>query len=494
MAGITSPGIGSGLDVNGIITKLMALEQQPLTKLDQKEASYQAKLSAFGTLKGAFGTLQTSAKALTSTTLFAGKSATSSDTAVLTSSANTAAVAGKYTIKVNDLAYGDTLASAAFTSLTTDLLPVAGGDGKLKIELGTLSAGTFTADAAKTAVTIDIPEATSSLSDIRDKINDANAGVRANLVYVGKNATSGDDEYKLTLTATSTGAKNSIRVTALDSAGTAVAMNNTGLAKLSYDPSAATGTGKEFTVSTAAQDANLEIDGLVIKRSSNTITDAITGVTLGALKQGTSTLTVTQDSTSITTAVTTFVKAYNDATTQLRDLTAFDNDTKTGALLFGDAGARALQSSLQKMVSYAFPGGGDSLKRLSDVGVSYQRDGTLTFASSKLTTALSSSATEVSSLFTSTTTGSLGLASYMNGQLTTLLSKTDGLFTSKTDGITRSIKDLDSQRDRLSTRLTQIERRYRAQYSSLDTLVASMQQTSQYLSQQLANLPSTSSS
>lgn len=490
MPGITSPGIGSGLDVNGIITKLMALEQEPLTKLDKKEVSYQAQLSAFGTLKGAFAALQTSAKALTSTTLFAGKSATSSDTTVLTSSANTAAVAGKYTIEVNDLAYGDTLASAAFTSLTDD---IATADGKIKIELGTLSSGTFTADPDKTAVTIDITQATSSLSDIRDKINDANAGVRANLIYVGVNALSGDDEYKLTLTATSTGAKNSIRMTVLDSSSVPVAMDNTGLAKLSYDPSAASGSGKEFTVSTAAQDANLEIDGLVIKRSSNTISDAITGVTLTALKEGTSTLTVTQDSASITTAVTNFVKAYNDASKQLRDLTAFNNDTKTGALLFGDNAARGLQASLQKMISYAFPGGGASLKRLSDVGVSYQRDGSLVFTSSKLTTALSSSASDVSSLFTSTTTGSLGLASYMNNQLSSILSTTDGLFTSKTEGITRSIKEIDSQRDRLGIRLTQIEKRYRSQYSSLDTLVASMQQTSQYLSQQLANLPSTSS-
>lgn len=490
MPGITSPGVGSGLDVNGIITKLMALEQEPLTKLDKKEASYQSKLSAFGTLKGTFAALQTSAKALTSTTLFAGKSATSSDTTVLSSSANTAAVAGKYAIDVTHLAFGDTLASAAFTSLTDD---IATADGKIKIELGTLSSGTFTADPDKSAVTIDITQATSSLSDIRDKINDANAGVRASLVYVGVNSLSGDDEYKLTLTATSTGAKNSIRMTVLDSSSVPVTMDNTGLAKLSYDPSAATGTGKEFTVSTAAQDAELKIDGLVIKRSSNTISDAITGVTFTALKEGTSTLTVAQDSASITTAVTTFVKAYNDASKQLHDLTAFNKDTKTGALLFGDNAARALQASLQKMVGYAFPGGGADLKRLSDVGVSYQLDGTLTFNSSKLTTALSSSASNVSSLFTSTTVGSLGLASYMNSQLSGILSATDGLFTSKTDGITRSVKEIGSQRDRLSIRLSQIEKRYRSQYSSLDTLVASMQQTSQYLSQQLANLPSTSS-
>lgn len=490
MASITSPGIGSGLDVNGIITKLMALEQQPLTKLDTKEVSYQSKLSAFGTLKGAFSSLQTSAKALTSTTLFAGKSATSSDTAVLSSSANTAAAAGKYSIKVTDLAAADSLASAAFTSLTDDLIPLAGADGKIKIELGTLTTGVFTADTNKTAVTIDITQAASSLSDIRDKINEANAGVRANLVFVGKNATTGDDEYKITISSNDSGAKNSIRLSVLDSAGAPATLDNTGLAKLSYDPAAAAGSGKEFTVSTAAQDAELEIDGLVIKRSSNTIADAITGVTLTALKAGTSTLTVAQDTSSISTAVTTFVKAYNDANTQLRDLTAFNNDTKTGALLFGDNAARGLQSAMLKMISYAFPGGGTNLKRLADVGVSMNRDGSLTFTSSTLTKALSTSSSEVSALFTTTTSGSLGLASYMNGQLTSILAKTDGLFSSKTDGINRSIKELGTQRDRLSTRLAQIEKRYRAQYSSLDTIVASMQQTSQYLTQQLANLPS----
>lgn len=484
MASVSSLGTGSGLDLSGILSKLMAVEQAPLTKLDQKEAIYQAKISAYGGMKSAFSSLQTAAQALNKSSLYAAKSATSSDTSVLTSSANTAAKAGRYSVEVVDIAKSHSIASAAFTSITSKLSPV--DSGKLKIELGSLSGTNFTPDTEKTAVTIDIDSAASSLESIRDKINDANAGVRASIINVGS------EGYKLTLTSLDTGAKNSIRLTALASDGSTVLNDNTGLAQLSFDPAASTGTGKEFSVSTVAQDAHLKIDSLDIYRSTNTISDALTGVTLGVQKTGTSTLTVAQDTTSVTSAVTAFVKAYNDANTQLRDLTAYNTQSKQGALLFGDSTARALQASMKDMVQHAFPSGSSGLRTLSDIGVSMQRDGSLEFNSSKLTTALASSPTAVSDLFTTSTSGNQGLASYIEGSLKSMLSTT-GLFASRTDGINRSISDLTNQRERLTTRLEQIEKRYRAQFTALDTLVASMQQTSTYLTQQLASLSSSTS-
>lgn len=485
MASVSSLGTGSGLDLSGILTKLMAVEQEPLTRLDEKEATYQAKLSAYGTMKGAFSSLQTAALALNKSSLYAGKTATSSDTSVLTTSANTAAKAGRYTIDVIDIAKSHSIASAGFSSITTDLSPSA--SGKLKIELGSLSGTTFTADTEKTAVTIDIDSASSSLEDIRDKINDANAGVRAAIVNVGS------EGYKLTLTSLDTGAENSIRMTALASDGTTVLNDNTGLAQFSFDPAASAGSGKEFSVSTVAQDAHLKVDNLDIYRSSNTISDVLTGVTLGLQKTGTSTLTVAQDTASITSAVTAFVTAYNETNTQLRSLTSYDAETEESGLLFGDTTARALQTAMRDMVQHSFSGGASGLRTLSDIGVSMQRDGSLEFDSSKLTTALEKSPTAVSDLFTSNTTGKQGLAAYMESNLNNMLSTT-GLFDSRTDGINRSIDDLSDQRDRLNIRLTAIEARYRAQFTALDTYVTSMQQTSDYLTEQLASMSSSSNS
>lgn len=479
MASISSAGIGSGLDVNGIITQLMNVEKQPLTALDTKEAGYQSKLTSYGTLKGVMGLLQTAARALKSSTLYSSMSAKTGDSAVFSASANTAAQAATYSIQVVDRAQTQSISSQAFASITSD---VAVADGKIKIELGTFSAGTFTADPDKTATTLEIDAADSSLEEIRDAINAANAGVRANLVYVG------DAGYKLTLTSKDTGAKNSIKLTVMDTSD--VPLNdNTGLAKLSFDPAAATGTGKEFDVNTVAQDAHIKIDGLDVYRTTNSISDAITGVTLSLVAQGTTTLTVSKDSASAKSAIESFVKAYNDVAKQLREATAYNASTKQASVLTGDSGARSLQTVLREMIGYSRPAAGSSFATLSDLGVALQRDGSLVFNSSKFDAAMSSSTTNVGDLLSSTSTSAPGIAVRMTAALDSILSRT-GILASRAEGINRSIADVGHQREALSRRLLQIERRYRAQFGALDTLVASMQKTSQFLTQQLANLPS----
>lgn len=483
MASISSAGIGSGLDVAGLVKQIMTVESQPLTALDTKEASYQAKLTAYGSLKGSVSSLQTAARSLNSTTLYASMSAKSSDTAVFSASANTAAQAASYSIQVVAKAQAQSISSNAFGSITSD---VATANGKIKIELGTFSAGTFTADADKTPVTIEIDQASSSLEEIRDKINDANAGVRANLVYVGT------EGYKLTLTSLNTGAKASIKLTVMDELDV-VQNNNLGLAKLSFNPEATAGNGKEFAVNTDAQDAHLKIDGLDVYRSANSISDAITGVTLSVATMGTSTLTVAKDATAAKTALETFVKSFNEVSKQLRDMTTYNASTKQASVLTGDSGARSLQNMLRGMIGNSRSSTGSNVASLSDLGISLQRDGSLQFNSAKFDAAMASSNTNVGELMSSTSTSAPGLAVRMTSALDSILSTT-GILSSRTEGINRSISDIDSRRQVLSRRLASIEQRYRSQFSSLDTLVASMKKTSDYLTQQLANLPSTSRS
>lgn len=479
MATISSAGIGSGLDVNGIITQLLAIDKRPLTALDTKEADYQAKLSAFGTLKSAVSSLQSAATTLKSPTLYAGLSAKSSDTTVLTASANTAASAASYAIQVVTKAQAQSISSQAFASLSSDISTV---DGKIKIELGTFDSGgpLFTPDPAKTAVTIDVATTGSSLQEVRDAINAANAGVKANIVYVGSAG------YKLTLTANDTGVKSAIKLTVTDTLNV-VQTNNTDLAKLSFNPEAIAGAGNEFDINTDAQEAHVKIDGLSVFRSTNTVSDAITGVTLSLATAGTSTLTVSKDSASVTSAFTTFVAAYNDVNKQLRTLTAYNQTTGQSSLLTGDSGARTLQSNLRSLITATRPTTA-SLRSLSDLGVALQRDGSLTFNSAKLDSALTSSPSDVTAFLTTTGTSNDGLAVRAAKELDGLVSGS-GLFASRSEGITRSITDIGNARARLNRRLIDIEARYRKQYGALDSLVASFQQTSQYLSQQLANLP-----
>lgn len=489
MASISSSGIGSGLDVAGIIKQLMDVEKQPLTALNNKEAGYQSKLTVFGTLKSSVASLQSTARALKSSTLYSSMSAKTGDSTVFSASANTAAQAASYSIQVVDRAQTHAISSQAFASITSDVALV---DGKIRIELGTFSPATvvpvapatFTADPEKTATTIDIATTGSSLEEIRDAINNANAGVRANLVYVG------DAGYKLTLTSKDTGAKNSIKLTVLDTGGAPVTNDNTGLTKLSFDPTGTAGAGNEFDVNTVAQNARVKIDGLDVYRTTNTISDAITGVTLNLAAQGTTTLTVSKDSASAKTAMDSFVKAYNEVSKQLREATAYNASTKQASVLTGDSGARSLQTALREMIGYSRSTVGSSFATMSDLGVALQRDGSLVFTSSKFDAAMSSSTSNVGDLLSSTSTTSSGLAVRMTASLDGILSST-GLLASRTEGIGRSITDVGRQRETLSRRLVQVEARYRKQFTALDSLVASMQKTSQYLTQQLANLPST---
>ncbi|MBI4996382.1 MAG: flagellar filament capping protein FliD [Rhodocyclales bacterium] len=483
MATISSAGIGSGLDINGIITKLMAVEQQPLTALDTKEAGFQAKLSAYGSLKGAVSALQTAAHALKSSSLYTGMSAKAADSTVASASAVSTAVAGTYGLTVTALAKSQSLATNAdFSSHTSD---ISATDGKIRIELGTYSGGTFTADSAKSPITLDIPSESSSLDEIRDEINAVNAGVRASVVYVGKDA-GGTDVYKLSLTAKDTGAANSMRITVMDS-NDVVQTNNTGLAQLSYNPAATAGAGNEYAIKVPAQDAQLTIDGIDITRGGNTITDAITGVTLTLLKEETTTLTIAKDSASVKSALQAFVKAYNDVNSLAHDVSAYSADTKTASILTGDSGVRSLQTALRQMIGYSVEPATLSVRNLSAVGITMLRDGSLEFNASKFDAAEAKSSSDVATMFSSDTTATKGVAVRMSAVLDSMLA-TNGLLASRTDGINRSIKDVSKQREALGLRLVAIEKRYRAQFTALDTLVASMQQTSSFLTQQLANL------
>ncbi|MEK8090572.1 flagellar filament capping protein FliD [Thermithiobacillus plumbiphilus] len=393
MAGLSAPGIGSNLDINGIISQLMAVEQQPLKALDRKEASYQAQLSAYGSLKGSLSSFQSAMAGLKDAAPFAKFSAESADKSIFTASATGTVAAGSYGIAVNQLAQAQKLRSAGFTN-TTDAV----GTGSITIQFGSYDSGanTFTANADKPAQTVTIDSAHQSLAGIRDAINAAKIGVSATIVNDGT-------DNKLVFTSTDTGAANSIKISIADADTTNT--DGAGLSQLAYDPTAVAGSGKNLTQLQAAQDALFTVDGLSVKKSSNTVTGVIEGVTLNLLKTnaGTpTTLTVSRDTAAIKSAVDGFVKAYNDLNKTVRDLTSYDATTKKGAILQGDSAARGIINQVRSTLSDSLSGVGGNYKLLSDIGVSFQKDGTLALDSSKLDKAMSDFPDDIAGLFAAT--------------------------------------------------------------------------------------------
>ncbi|MDP2266848.1 MAG: flagellar filament capping protein FliD [Thiobacillus sp.] len=389
---ISAPGIGSGLDVNGIVSQLMAAERQPLAALNKQEQAYNQKLSAFGQVRSALASFQTALQGL-SRDKFQALSATSSNSLALSASASGKATAGSYQIEVQQLAQQQKLSSAGFTSPDSVI-----GSGTLTIQFGSYDSGlnTFTANAAKATQSLTIDPANNTLAGIRDAINSAKAGVTATIVNDGSAAGN-----RLVLTSTDSGAANSLKISVTDSDGNG--LDSSGLSALAYDPTvgATPDSGKNLGQVAAARDALLTIDGIAVSKSGNTINDAIAGVTLTLAQTNVGqalSLNVSRDTKTITEAVQSFVTAYNSASGTLKRLTAFNGAGAQNGILLGDSTARGIQVQMRNMLNTSVDSGG-ALTTLSQIGVSFNRDGTLVLDNTKLNSAIDTNFDGIFALF-----------------------------------------------------------------------------------------------
>lgn len=578
--GISSPGIGSNLDINSIVAKLMQAESQPLAALARKEASYQAKLSAFGTLSGSMSALQNALGSLNNLSTFKGVNATAADTSIFSASATSSATAGMYNVNVTQLAQAQTLSTAgqasatatigtgasttltfqfgttsggnfittgtklasgiassgvpansvtingttivtsgatnsakaladqinlatattgvtasaqatdsgtlgAFTAISAagtyrlDIAGVniinnaaigttaadidaaittasasltaagvsftgtaAGGDlkftradgGNIAIQesgagaaggfttaigvgttktftssvslssanaitvggnnaaaagltagtAGTYSGATFGLDAEQSSGSITIDNTNNSLQGIRDAINKANIGVTASIVADGSATPN-----HLVIKSNKTGATSSMKIAV---SGDAALAN-----LLAFDPA---GTQK-MTQSTAAQSAMLAVNGIAVSSASNTVTGAIEGVTLNLTKAGSSNLTIAQNTAAVTSAVNVFVKAYNDLNSTIKKTTGYDEASKQAGILLGDSSVRNMQAQLRKMMASPITDAAGSLTTMSQVGISIDKNGTMSVDSGKLSAAMSKNINDVAALFSS---------------------------------------------------------------------------------------------
>lgn len=403
---LSSPGIGSGLDVNNIVTQLMNVEQQPLTLLDQKEASYQAQLSAYGNLRGALAGFQSAVSGLDSLAKFEAVTATPANASVLSASANDNAPVGTHSLNVTQLAQAQSLVAAGQSSLTASI--GSGASTVLTFDFGTISGGalasgvytgaSFIQDGTQPSGSVTIDSSNNSLQGIRDAINAAHIGVTASVVNDGSGT-----PYRLALSSASSGASHSLRISVNGDA--------TLQGLLSYD---ASGT-QNLAQTAAAADANLTVDGVAVSSASNTVSGAIDGVTLTLAATGSTSVTVASDVSGAKSAIQAFVKSYNDFDKTLSDLTKFDT---TGAgqsgPLIGDAAARTVQSRLRDALSNVLPGlASSSLPVLGSAGIAFQRDGTLAIDDGKLNAALGN-AGDLAALFTSVGRTSDSLVSFKN--------------------------------------------------------------------------------
>jgi flagellar hook-associated protein 2 len=410
--GLSSPGIGSNLDVNGIVTKLMSVESQPLQTLATKEASYQAKLSAYGSLNGALSAFQSSLSGLSSSDKFQSYTAAVTDIDIFSATATSKAVAGTYDVSVTKLAQAQTIATAGQLSSTSSI-----GDGTpttLTFQFGTIAGGTlssglytgatFSQDSDKASGSVTIDAGNNSLQGIRDAVNKANIGVTASIVSDGS-----DTPYHLIFTSSKTGASSSMKIDVSGDQSSPLA----GL--LAYDPA---GT-QNLTQSGAAQNTELTVNGIAITSATRDVTDAIQGTTLTVAKTGDTTLTVARNTSSVQSAVSGFVQAYNDLNGTLKNLTSYDADTKVGGVLLGDSATLQIQSQLRNMLSKALPGTDGGLTSLPQIGITFAKDGSMTLDSAKLQSAITDHFNDIGNLFATMGTPSDSLINYLGSSTKT---------------------------------------------------------------------------
>ncbi|EEW0763870.1 flagellar filament capping protein FliD [Escherichia albertii] len=461
MASISSLGVGSGLDLSSILDSLTAAQKATLTPISNQQSSFTAKLSAYSTLKSALTTFQTANTALSKADLFSATSTTSSTTAFSAITAGNA-IAGKYTISVTHLAQAQTLT----TSTTRDdtKTAIAASDSKLTIQQG----------GNKDPITIDISAANSSLSAIRDAINNAKAGVSASIINVG------NSEYRLSVTSNDTGLDNAMTLS--------VSGDDTLQSFMSYG---ANSNGME--VSVVAQNAQLTVNNVAIENSSNTISDALENITLNLndVTTGNQTLTITQDTAKAQSAIKDWVNAYNSLIDNFSSLTKYtavdagsDSQSSGNGALPGDSTLRTIQTQLKSMLSNTVSS--SNYKTLAQMGITTDpSDGKLELDADKLTAALKKDASGVGALIVGDGKKT-GITTTIGANLTSWLSTT-GIIKAATDGVSKTLNKLTKDYNAASDRIDAQVARYKEQFTQLDVLMTSLNSTSSYLTQQFEN-------
>lgn len=450
---LSAAGIGSGLDVNSIVTALVnarkaASQQQITTRTNQTNNL----LNGLSSLNSALGGIQTALATLTAASTFSSYNATlspqGSSSSIGTATTMSSAHAGTYTIAVSQLATAQKRASDAVTAGT----PV--GAGTLNITVGS--------STMNLAVS-----ATDTLSTIATAINNSssNPGVTATIV-------NGANGQQLMLSSSKTGVANGFTINADATSSSGL----TSLANTLNTPGA-----------NEAQDAKLTLDGIAVTSPTNTVTGMMDGVTLNLTGTGTNTLTVAQDNTAATNAIQGLVDAYNSYVSTVSSLSSFDQTSGTAGVLLGDTTLTSVQRGISSVLSGAVKG--NSLGTLTNIGITRNADGTLALDTDKLASAFQSNPSAVKDLLV----GTNGYATNLNTTINAY-TQTGGIIGTRMDSLNNTLTQLGQQQTALDNRMATYQTQLQQQYTALDTLMSSLNNTSSYLTTALAQLNDSNSS
>ena len=463
---ITSTGIGSNLDITTIVQKLVEAEGAPIkAQLDKKKTATDSKISALGSLKSALDAFQKAAKALKDTDTFQAHSATSTYDSIVTATATADAVPGSYSVLVDHLATSQQLVSTGFANSQANV-----GTGSLTFQVGSAPGNSFT---------VAIDAAHQSLASIRNAINSAsdNKGVAATIINVDDGA--GGTVSRLLFTAKDTGTDHTIDVSIQDD--DANNSDASGLSQLSY-----TAGAQNLTEKVPAQDALVKINGYDVTRSSNTISDAVDGLTFNlksAAPATTATVTVATDTEAVTKSLNDFVSAFNNLGTVMKNLDSYDTTTKKTGALFADSLVRNLKSQVRSALGTPVTGTSSIYNTLQMIGLEIDRNGVMSLKQDTFKTALAADPTGVSAVFSSADGVSTRLESRLDSYL-----QTGGLLDSRTETLQKTLRRISDDQAKTDDRLAALEARLLKQFNAMDSLVGSINATGSYLTQQLAAL------
>lgn len=477
MAGVT--GIGSGIDIDGIVASMVAAERAPkeaqLAKLEKKTTT---QITAVGALKGAISDFQSALGALNKPELFQARSATSSKPDLVGVAAGTLAGAGSYSMEVKSLASSSKVALAAFLNKAES--PARFASGTLDVALGGSPDGSV--EAASFSITVD--STNNTLAGLRDAINGGGKDI-------GISATIVTDDFgaRLVLSSSKTGAGRDITV-----AGTPLTPVPAGEETLlSLDGLDFTGVGGADAgpkTLTAAASASIVVDGLTVTSQSNKVEGVIEGVTLD-LKAKTAageplTIDVAEDKAGVKKQIQSFVDAYNKLigviNAQTKVTSVGEGKAPVAGALVGDATARSLLSTIRNEL--VNPQGEGALRALTDLGITTQKDGTLKIEGTKLQDALDNNFAELPALFA----GESGLASRLDEKLKPY-TQAGGILEQRNKAMTETISGIDKQKEDLARRVASLQERLYKQFNAMDMLVGQLSSTSSSLLASLENLP-----
>ena len=475
MPAITSLGIGSGVDINSMVSQLVAVESRPLVAMRDEARSLQTQVSSYGQLSSLLGTLQSAANKLSSATLWNRATASSSDDAAVSVVGGSTAAPGSYSVSVQKLAASQTVVSASRFTASSE--PV--GSGSLTLDIGSwdLPPMNFVPQVGRGPVTV-TTTASDTLSTLRDKINATGAGVTASIVTDSSGA-------RLSLRSTATGADNGFRLTAADADG-----NNSdaaGLSRFAFDPPSG---NLSMEQKVAAANAQASVNGIAVSSASNELGTVVDGLTIRLRKEGPGSvdITVNSDREAVKSAVQEFADGYNALAKTILEQTKYDAASKIGGPLQGDSAATTLQRQLRNLLNTS-SGASAQFARLSDIGLELQRDGTLKVDSGKLDSA-TGKLTELKKAFANSDPGTPGNDGFARryAALATQVLGSDGTLTTRTEGLRERLSQNGDNQTRMNDRIERYKARLVAQYTAMDANLSKLNSLQNYMTQQLAAL------